>query len=130
MSTPTVTIAKQARAYSDIATITNVQLPGIIPDNNNNLRPSPPSGNGSVTNTNTNPTNNSPQVTGTNTIPPIVHRNTRARTAIGGPTLNDPNLKVEQIINRGFDFSTSMAFLGPNDLLVLEKNTGIVHRIV
>src|ERR687885_1079473 len=62
--------------------------------------------------------------------PAIIHRNTRAPTAIGGPTLNDPNLKVEQIINTGLKRTTSMAFLGPNDILVLEKDTGIVHRIV
>ena len=61
--------------------------------------------------------------------PPITH-NTRARPSLTGPTLNDPNLKVEQIINRGFDDPTSMAFLGPNDILVLEKNTGKVHRIL
>src|SRR5919202_1704470 len=62
--------------------------------------------------------------------PAIIHRNTRAPTAIGGPTLNDPNLKVEQIINTGLKRTTSMAFLGPNDILVLGKETGKVHRIV
>src|ERR687886_250783 len=62
--------------------------------------------------------------------PAIIHRNTRAPTAIGGPTLNDPNLKVEQIINTGLRRTTSMAFLGPNDILVLGKETGIVHRIL
>jgi glucose/arabinose dehydrogenase len=60
---------------------------------------------------------------------PIVH-NTRARAAIGGPTLNDPNLGVERIIDTGLKSTTSMAFLGPNDILVLEKDTGIVHRIL
>src|SRR5919202_3412703 len=62
--------------------------------------------------------------------PAIIHRNTRAPTAIGGPTLNDPNLKVEQIINTGLKRTTSMAFLGPNDILVLGKETGKVHRIL
>src|ERR687886_2365350 len=62
--------------------------------------------------------------------PAIIHRNTRAPTAIGGPTLNDPNLKVEQIINTGLRRTTSMAFLAPNDILVLEKETGTVHRIL
>ena len=42
----------------------------------------------------------------------------------------DPNLKVEQIINKGFDDATSMAFLAPNDILVLDNNTGKVHRIL
>src|SRR5919202_4432733 len=62
--------------------------------------------------------------------PAIIHRNIRAPTAIGGPTLNDPTLKVEQMINTGLKRTTSMAFLGPNDILVLEKNTGKVHRIL
>jgi len=54
---------------------------------------------------------------------------TKAIVAGGGPTLNDPNLKVELIV-KGLDVPTSMAFLGPNDILVLEKNTGSVVRIV
>src|SRR5919202_3122102 len=62
--------------------------------------------------------------------PAIIHRNIRAPTAIGGPTLNDPTLKVEQMINTGLKRTTSMAFLGPNDILVLEKNTGKIHRIL
>jgi hypothetical protein len=36
---------------------------------------------------------------------------------------NNPNLKVEEVSD-GIDFSTSMAFLGPDDILVLEKNEG------
>ena len=46
-----------------------------------------------------------------------------------GPTINDPNLKV-QVVFKGIKFPTSMAFLGPNDILVLEKNNGTVQRIV
>jgi glucose/arabinose dehydrogenase len=42
--------------------------------------------------------------------------------------IDDPKLKVE-IVFQGISFPTSMAFLGPNDILVLEKNTGNVHRI-
>jgi len=45
------------------------------------------------------------------------------------PTLKDPNLKVEKVID-GLDFPTSMAFLGPNDMIVLEKTKGTVQRIV
>jgi glucose/arabinose dehydrogenase len=37
---------------------------------------------------------------------------------------------VGQQILTGLDLSTGMAFLGPNDILVLEKDTGIVHRIL
>ena len=45
-----------------------------------------------------------------------------------GPALRDSNLKVEEIFS-GLKFPTSMAFLGPDDILVLEKNNGIVRRI-
>jgi glucose/arabinose dehydrogenase/plastocyanin len=45
------------------------------------------------------------------------------------PIINDPNLKV-QIVFKGIAYPTSMAFLGPDDILVLEKNTGLVKRIV
>ena len=51
--------------------------------------------------------------------------------------INDPNLKVETISQQDFkvesnDLSpvTTFAFLGPKDILLLEKNQGIVHRIL
>src|SRR5919199_4289700 len=105
------------RDFHGSATITNIQLPGIIPNINNSVPPptSPPSASISQ------PTLSPP--------PPPITRNTRAPPAPGGPTLNDPNLRVEQILT-GLKFPTSMAFLGPNDILVLEKNTGIVHRVL
>jgi aldose sugar dehydrogenase len=43
--------------------------------------------------------------------------------------INDPHLKVD-VVFRGIKFPTSMAFLGPNDILVLEKNNGTVQRII
>src|SRR5256714_12336464 len=43
--------------------------------------------------------------------------------------VKDPNLKVE-LFAQGLKSPTSMAFLGPNDILVLQKNTGTVQRIV
>jgi glucose/arabinose dehydrogenase len=43
--------------------------------------------------------------------------------------IRDPNLKI-QIVVGGITNPTSMAFLGPDDILVLEKNTGKVRRIV
>ena len=43
--------------------------------------------------------------------------------------LTDPNLKAE-IVTSGLDFPTSMAFLGPSDFIILEKNTGLVKRVV
>jgi aldose sugar dehydrogenase len=107
---PSPTMSQIAIAAN--ATITKIQVPGIIPNNNDFSNTSNVSSN-----------NNNPPP------PPITH-NTRARPSLTGPTLNDPNLKVEQIINRGFDDPTSMAFLGPNDILVLEKNTGKVLRIL
>ncbi len=47
----------------------------------------------------------------------------------GKPRLLDPHLKVEQV-TAGLDTPTTMAFLGPNDILVLEKDKGTVQRIV
>jgi glucose/arabinose dehydrogenase len=46
-----------------------------------------------------------------------------------GPTILDPNLKAE-VVFRGLGYPTSMAFLGPNDMLVTEKDAGTVRRIV
>jgi len=43
--------------------------------------------------------------------------------------IEDQNLKVE-VVAQGLNSPTSMAFLGPNDILVLEKNNGTVKRIV
>src|SRR6476619_8638302 len=53
-----------------------------------------------------------------------------APTAPGGPSLADPNLKAQLVFPGSTKGTTSMAFLGPNDILVLEKNTGKVDRIV
>lgn len=50
-------------------------------------------------------------------------------SVIAEPAISkDPNLKVE-LVSQGSQPSTSMAFLGPNDILVLEKETGTVQRI-
>jgi glucose/arabinose dehydrogenase len=45
------------------------------------------------------------------------------------PSINDPALKVEPVIT-GLNSTSSIAFLGPDDMLVLERNTGIVWRVV
>jgi aldose sugar dehydrogenase len=45
------------------------------------------------------------------------------------PFVTDPNLKVE-VVYEGLEHPTSMAFLGKDDILVLEKNNGTVKRIV
>jgi aldose sugar dehydrogenase len=45
------------------------------------------------------------------------------------PVINNPKLKLE-LVSEGLQLPTQMAFIGPNDILVLEKDTGIVKRIV
>jgi glucose/arabinose dehydrogenase len=54
--------------------------------------------------------------------------------SIGGgedeePSIKDVNLEV-QSVSDGLEFPTSMAFLGTDDILVLEKEKGTVQRIV
>jgi glucose/arabinose dehydrogenase len=44
------------------------------------------------------------------------------------PIVADPKLKVEVVAN-GLETPTTMAFLGPNDFLVLEKDKGTVLRV-
>ena len=48
---------------------------------------------------------------------------------IPGPSLKDPNLKVE-LVARNLNFPAAIDFLGNDDLLVVEKNTGNVYEIV
>lgn len=47
----------------------------------------------------------------------------------GKPKLFDSNLKIATIAD-GLSTPTTMAFVGPGDILVLEKDTGMVKRIV
>lgn len=47
----------------------------------------------------------------------------------GKPKIFDSNLKISTVAE-GLSTPTSMAFVGPNDILVLEKDTGMVKRIV
>lgn len=44
------------------------------------------------------------------------------------PLVNDPNLQIQEY-SSGFKFPTGMNFLGPDDILVIEKNTGVVKEI-
>jgi aldose sugar dehydrogenase len=46
-----------------------------------------------------------------------------------GPTIVDSHLKAE-VVFKGLRYPTSIAFLGPNDILVTEKDGGTVRRIV
>jgi glucose/arabinose dehydrogenase len=51
--------------------------------------------------------------------------------AIGSESVSirDPNLRVEPVVE-GLEFPTTMAFLGPDDFLVLEKEKGTVQRVI
>ena len=44
------------------------------------------------------------------------------------PRVNDTNLQIQEY-SSGFKFPTGMNFLGPDDILVVEKNTGKVKEI-
>jgi len=52
----------------------------------------------------------------------------RAQAQAPGPSLLDPKLSVRTVAS-GLVTPTSMAFLGPDDMLVLEKQTGKVQRV-
>lgn len=54
---------------------------------------------------------------------------TPIQAAAASPVMLDDNLSVSTVI-AGLDQPTSMAFIGPNDFLVLERATGKVKRIV
>ena len=43
--------------------------------------------------------------------------------------INDPELKAEIVVS-GLDFPTSMAFIAKDDFLILEKDTGLVKRVI
>ncbi len=45
------------------------------------------------------------------------------------PSLRDPNLRVE-LVASGLKYPTAMAFVGNDDILVLEKNNDTIRRIV
>jgi len=47
----------------------------------------------------------------------------------GGPVAVDPSLGIE-LVTSEIGFPTKMAFLGVNDLIVLEKNEGVVKRVL
>src|SRR5215203_5669322 len=45
------------------------------------------------------------------------------------PAINDPNLTMETVAT-GLNRPTAMTFLGPDDILVLEKDSGTIQRII
>ena len=53
----------------------------------------------------------------------------QAQIATNEYAVNDPNLEL-QLVFRGLQNPSNMAFLGQDDILVLEKNDGTVRRIV
>ncbi|WP_458720681.1 PQQ-dependent sugar dehydrogenase [Candidatus Nitrosocosmicus sp. R] len=53
----------------------------------------------------------------------------KAPVSPNGPSVKDNNLVVENVTG-GFEKPTSMAFLGPNDILVTEKETGKVMHVI
>ena len=58
----------------------------------------------------------------------IINAQNQNQTIVG-PSLTDRDLRVE-LVARGFDFPTSIEFLGKDDFLLLEKNTGDIYRIL
>lgn len=54
---------------------------------------------------------------------------TQVTTQSSGPSMLDPNLSVHTVVS-GLSQPTSMAFIGLNDFLVLEKDTGRIKRIL
>ena len=62
--------------------------------------------------------------------PPTTTTSSSSSNELGPTIINNSNggLKVESIF-KGIDLPTTIAFLGPDDILVLEKNNGIVRRI-
>jgi glucose/arabinose dehydrogenase len=53
----------------------------------------------------------------------------RPKISLQGPTLSDTSLKA-QLIVQGLKAPTSMTFLGPEVIVVTEKNDGMVQKIV
>jgi glucose/arabinose dehydrogenase len=49
--------------------------------------------------------------------------------ALAAPALTDPALRVEEVVS-GLALPTTMAFIGDNGILVLQKNDGKVRRVV
>jgi glucose/arabinose dehydrogenase len=45
------------------------------------------------------------------------------------PLIKDPNLKVE-LVAKHFDFPTAIDFLGNDDLIIAEKNTGNIYEVI
>jgi aldose sugar dehydrogenase len=53
----------------------------------------------------------------------------QSKPSVLEPSLSDSTLRVEEVA-KGVDFPTSLAFLGKDDIILLEKNTGNVIRVL
>ena len=62
------------------------------------------------------------------TLPAEAQSKSDETNATDEPRIMDPNLKVE-LVYKGPGFPTNMAFVGPDDILLLSKNDGHVMRI-
>jgi glucose/arabinose dehydrogenase len=51
-----------------------------------------------------------------------------AVSSFAQPALNDPNLTVTEVVS-GINLPSAMAFIGANDFLILEKDSGTVRRV-
>ncbi|HEU5238442.1 MAG TPA: PQQ-dependent sugar dehydrogenase [Pyrinomonadaceae bacterium] len=76
---------------------------------------------------------NSASVTATEFDPDLADNSMTIQTSIqspsSGPAMTDPNLSVKTVVT-GLSQPTSMAFIGNNDFLIFEKNTGKVQRVI
>ena len=52
-----------------------------------------------------------------------------SQDAFGVPSIIDPDFKVETVVS-GLSTPTTMGFVGPDDILVLQKNDGKVRRFL
>ena len=68
-------------------------------------------------------------ILGQNQSSNVTPTNNQSTQSVLQPSLTDTNLRIEEVAE-GFDFPTSMAFLGKNDVILLEKNTGNVIRLL
>ncbi len=59
----------------------------------------------------------------------IIGGSSNISSVVDYPSLSDHNLKIETVAT-GFDFPTGINFLSNNDIILLEKNTGNVLRII
>jgi uncharacterized repeat protein (TIGR01451 family) len=58
----------------------------------------------------------------------VVSLQTAVNSPSSGPAMNDPNLSVKTVVTN-LSQPTTMAFIGNNDFLIFEKNTGKVQRV-